>query len=136
MSNTPFGDFRHIPRGKAFPICVSLLALSLFLLVALACRRSSSYQSGPISSGPATTASPSETSAPISNGRTLPNGFRSMAPASGRGEVIIGGMTGNQASPALWAALTALGTYYDAKPNVLGAFVTSGDDEIQALFEA
>jgi hypothetical protein len=59
-----------------------------------------------------------------------------MAPASGRGEVIIGGMTGNQASPALWAALTALGTYYDAKPNVLGAFVTSGDDEIQALFEA
>jgi hypothetical protein len=44
-------------------------------------------------------------------------------------------MTGNQASAALWAALSSLGTYFDAKPNVLAAFVSSNDDEIQALFD-
>lgn len=108
----------------------SFFILLLCVVAILACKHSS-YQSPPTSSGPASSGSAATTS----NNRGLPSGFKSYAPASGHGEVLIGGMTGNIASAALWAALNSLAGYFDAKPQVLGAIVSANDDEIQGLLD-
>jgi hypothetical protein len=44
-------------------------------------------------------------------------------------------MTGNIASAALWETLNSLSSYFDAKPQVLGAIVSANDDEIQCLLD-
>ena len=98
-------------------------------LLAVACQHSS-YNSSPPSS--------SYNSAPPSGGgniRNLPNGFRSIPPASGTGDLLYGGMTGASAKAALLGALNALAVNFDAAPHVLAAMVTANDDEAQALID-
>ncbi len=111
-------------------ISAPLLAIFLVLIAVLACKHSS-FRSSPASSGSA----PEGNSSSSANTRNLPFGFKTVPSGSGHGEVIIGGMTGNVASAALWAGLNSLSGYFDAKPKVLGAFVSTNDDEIQGLLE-
>jgi len=132
MYRSPYHVFirPYLNRSKRSTTRFSFFALSLLLVVVLACKHSS-YQSPSTSSGPPGSGS----TATSSNNRSLPYGFKSFAPASGHGEVLIGGMTGNVASAALWAALNSLASYFDAKPQVIGAIVSANDDEIQGLLD-
>src|SRR5882724_2978249 len=125
MSRSPYHVFIHpyLNTSKRSTTRFSFFVLLLGLVVVLACKHSP-YQSPSTSSSPASGGS----TATSSNNRSLPSGFKSFAPASGHGEVLIGGMTGNVASAALWAALNSLAGYFDAKPQVLGAIVSANDD--------
>ena len=132
MSGSPCRIFSRpfLNTSKRSTTRFSFFALLLGLVVVLACKHSS-HQSPVTSSGPAS----SEPAATSSSNKSLPNGFKSLAPASGHGEVLIGGMTGNIASAALWGTLNSLAGYFDAKPQVLGAIVSANDDEIQCLLD-
>ena len=99
------------------------------ILLVLACKRSSHYSSSPSYTY---NSSPSPV---VSSARNLPNGFRSIPPTSGTGDLLYGGMSGTSAKGALFGALKALAGNFDAVPHVLGAFVTANDDETQALID-
>jgi len=136
MPNSPRQIFPKtlLNNHKHSPVTTSVFVLFLALLLLLACKRSStSYSPTTYSPSPG----PTSNVGPVTTGggRSLPEGFRSQTPPAGHGEIITGGMTGNVASPALWAALNSLSTYFDGKPQVLGAIVSADDDEAQALFD-
>ena len=127
MLKSPKEVFARLPH-KSSAICSFWCALLLIVLLGLACKRSS-YQS-PSSTSGVTSTTPTATT---TSNRTLPHGFTSSTPASGHGEVLFGGMTGTSARGALSGALNALATYFDAKPQLLGAVVSGNDDEIEGL---
>src|SRR6476659_5260413 len=106
---------------------VRYLYLVFLILLVLACKRTSHYSSGPSYSS---NTSPSPT---VSSARNLPAGFRSIPPTSGTGDLLYGGMSGTSASGALFGALKAVASNFDAVPHVLAAMVTEHDDEIQSL---
>ena len=118
-------------RSPRHSLLRSFYHLIVIGLLALACRHPS-YQSSPSRSDYNSTPTPNST---IASNRTLPSAFRGIPPSSGSGEVLYGGMTGTSASGALWGALNALAPYFDAKPNVLGAAMTTDDSQIQALLD-